>query len=109
MATAPALLEERRRTGISEVANVSVLRPVFGFTRRFEFAAVCGAEAQRNRERVIQSVDSAVQAGEGRHLAPGLHQLPVRPITQNGRHASAAVATETSLASGKPTVRYCGK
>lgn len=62
-----------------------------------------GAEAQQNRERVIQTVDSAVQ-GEGRHLAPGLHQLPVRPVTQNGRHTSAVVATETSLASGKSAV-----
>lgn len=62
-----------------------------------------GAEAQQNRERVIQTVDSAAQGGDGRIVAPGLHQLPVRPIAQNGRHASAAVATENSLASGKNT------
>lgn len=62
-----------------------------------------GAEAQQNRERVIQTVDSAVQGGDGRSLVPGLHQLPVRPIAQNGRHTSAAVATENSLASGKST------
>lgn len=68
-----------------------------------------GAEAQQNRERVIQTVDSAGQAGDGRHLAPGLHQLPVRPITQNGRHISAVVATETSLATGKSTVGPCQK
>lgn len=55
-------------------------------------------EAQLNRERVIQMVDSAVQGGEGRNLAPGLHQLPVRPVTQNGKHTTAAVATATSLA-----------
>jgi len=46
-----------------------------------------------------------VQAGEAGGLAPegrvqvlGLHQLPVRPVTQNGQHASAVVATATSLA-----------
>lgn len=55
-------------------------------------------EAQLNRERVIQTVDSAVQGGDGRNLALGLHQLPVRPVTQNGKHTTAAVATATSLA-----------
>ncbi|XP_029288132.1 forkhead box protein K1 [Cottoperca gobio] len=54
-------------------------------------------EAQLNRERVIQTVDSAVQGGDGRNLALGLHQLPVRPVTQNGKHTTAAVATATSL------------
>uniref|UniRef100_A0A1A8LUS7 Forkhead box K1 n=1 Tax=Nothobranchius pienaari TaxID=704102 RepID=A0A1A8LUS7_9TELE len=54
-------------------------------------------EAQLNRELVIQTVDSAVQGGEGRHLTPGLHQLPVRPITQNGKFATAAVSTATSF------------
>nr|XP_020478460.1 forkhead box protein K1 isoform X2 [Monopterus albus] len=54
--------------------------------------------AQQNRERVIQTVDSAVQGGEGRSVALGLHQLPVRPITQNGKHIAAAVAAATSLA-----------
>ncbi|XP_028257495.1 forkhead box protein K1 [Parambassis ranga] len=54
-------------------------------------------EAQLNRERVIQTVDSVVQGGEGRNLTPGLHQLPVRPVTQNGKH-TAAVATATTLA-----------
>lgn len=60
-------------------------------------------EAQMNRERVIQTVDSAVQGGDGRNLTPGLHQLPVRPVTQNGKHTTAAVSTATSLAnaSGK--------
>lgn len=56
------------------------------------------SEAQLNRERVIQTVDSAVQSGDGRNQAPGLHQLPVRPVTQNGKHTTAAVATATSLA-----------
>ncbi|CAJ1053985.1 forkhead box protein K1 [Xyrichtys novacula] len=55
-------------------------------------------DAQLNRERVIQTVDSAVQGGEGRNFAPGLHQLPVRPVTQNGKHTTTVVATATSLA-----------
>lgn len=61
------------------------------------------SEAQLNRERVIQTVDSVVQGGDGRNLVPGLHQLPVRPVTQNGKHTTAAVATATSIAnaSGK--------
>uniref|UniRef100_A0A3P8U1T4 Forkhead box K1 n=1 Tax=Amphiprion percula TaxID=161767 RepID=A0A3P8U1T4_AMPPE len=54
--------------------------------------------------RVIQTVDSVVQGGEGRNLTPGLHQLPVRPVTQNGKHTTAAVAMATSItnASGNP-------
>ncbi|XP_013866850.1 forkhead box protein K1 isoform X2 [Austrofundulus limnaeus] len=56
-------------------------------------------EAQLSRELVIQTVDSAVQGGEGRHLTPGLHQLPVRPVTQNGKHAAAAVSMATSFTS----------
>uniref|UniRef100_A0A3Q0SHX8 Forkhead box K1 n=1 Tax=Amphilophus citrinellus TaxID=61819 RepID=A0A3Q0SHX8_AMPCI len=56
-------------------------------------------EAQLTRERVIQTLESAVQGGEGRNLTPGLHQLPVRPITQNGKHTTAAVVTATSLSS----------
>ncbi|XP_038568882.1 forkhead box protein K1 [Micropterus salmoides] len=55
-------------------------------------------EAQLNRERVIHTVDSAVQGGDGRNFTPGLHQLPVRPVTQNGKHTTGAVATATSLA-----------
>uniref|UniRef100_A0A3B3H6Z0 Forkhead box K1 n=1 Tax=Oryzias latipes TaxID=8090 RepID=A0A3B3H6Z0_ORYLA len=55
-------------------------------------------DAQLSRERVIHTVDSAVQGGEGRHLTPGLHQLPVRPVTQNGKHTMAAVSMATSLA-----------
>nr|XP_020495369.1 forkhead box protein K1 [Labrus bergylta] len=56
-------------------------------------------EAQLNREQVIQTVDSAVQqGGDGRNFVPGLHQLPVRPVTQNGKHTTAVVATANSLA-----------
>lgn len=65
------------------------------------------SEAQLSRERVIQTVDSVVQGGDGRNLIPGFHQLPVRPVTQNGKHTSAAaVATEASFvnASGKIVV-----
>ncbi|TNN61005.1 Forkhead box protein K1 [Liparis tanakae] len=58
-------------------------------------------DAQLNRERVIQTVDSAVQGGDGRHLALGLHQLPVRPVTQNGKHTAVATATSLANASGK--------
>lgn len=60
-------------------------------------------EAQLKRERVIQAVDTAVQGGDGRNLTPGLHQLPVRAVTQNGKHTTAAVSTATSHAnaSGK--------
>lgn len=52
---------------------------------------------------MIQTVDSAVQGGDGRNMALGIHQLPVRPVTQNGKHITAAVAAATSLAnsSGK--------
>ncbi|XP_061575667.1 forkhead box protein K1 [Cololabis saira] len=57
-------------------------------------------DAQLSRERVIQTVDSAVQGVEGRHLTPGLHQLPVRAITQNGKHTTAAISISTSLSSG---------
>ncbi|KAK5926338.1 hypothetical protein CgunFtcFv8_021921 [Champsocephalus gunnari] len=60
--------------------------------------ALCPSDAQLTRERVIQTVDSAVQGGDGRNLALGLHQLPVRPVTQNGKHTAAAVATVTSFA-----------
>ncbi|KAM3865002.1 forkhead box protein K1 [Diretmus argenteus] len=54
-------------------------------------------DVQTNRERVIQTVDGAGQGGEGRSLILGLHQLPVRPVTQNGKHTTAAIATATSL------------
>lgn len=51
------------------------------------------ADGQQNRERVIQMADSGVaQGSEGRSFARGLHQLPVRPVTQNGKHTSCAEA-----------------
>lgn len=53
-------------------------------------------EAQLSRERVIQSVDSAVQGPEGRSLGPGLHHLPVRPLTHNGKHSSTVVASSAA-------------
>lgn len=55
---------------------------------------------------MIQSVDSAVQGGDGWSLAPAIHQLPVRPITQNGKHATAVVATATSLANSPGESRF---
>lgn len=66
------------------------------------------SEAQLTRERVIQTVESAVQAGEARNLTPGLHQLPVRPITQNGKHTTAAVVTATSLANASGKTLFFG-
>lgn len=82
-------------------SHVVLLRPQMlhhGFN-----CASFSSDAQLSRERVIQTVDSAVQGGEGRHFTPGLHQLPVRPVTQNGKHTMAAVSMATSLAnaSGK--------
>ena len=47
------------------------------------------AEVHQNRERVIQMVEGGVQGGG---MALGLHQLPVRTVTQNGKH-TATVAT----------------
>lgn len=64
---------------------------LFTFFKRV-CVCVC-SDAQQNRERVIQMVDSSTaQGGEGRSLALGLHQLPVRPVTQNGKHTSSAEA-----------------
>ncbi|XP_034043561.1 forkhead box protein K1 isoform X2 [Thalassophryne amazonica] len=57
-------------------------------------------EAQQNRERVIQTLESAVQGAEGRNLAQGLRHLPVRPITQNGNHTAVAMAASFANASG---------
>ncbi|MEQ2230313.1 hypothetical protein ILYODFUR_027969 [Ilyodon furcidens] len=62
------------------------------------FELYISSEAQQNRELVIQTLDSVVQGGEGRHVTPGLHQLPVRAVTQNGKHTTAAVSTVTSFA-----------
>lgn len=35
---------------------------------------------------------STAQGSDGRSLALGLHQLPIRPVTQNGKHTSSAEA-----------------
>ncbi|XP_023819515.1 forkhead box protein K1 isoform X2 [Oryzias latipes] len=72
--------------------------PVGGGLEGSSDIRVVSSDAQLSRERVIHTVDSAVQGGEGRHLTPGLHQLPVRPVTQNGKHTMAAVSMATSLA-----------
>ncbi|XP_055014332.1 forkhead box protein K1 [Boleophthalmus pectinirostris] len=53
-------------------------------------------EAQLSRERVIQTVDRAEQGPDGRSVGPGLHHLPVRPVTQNGRHSSTVVASSAA-------------
>ncbi|XP_062304704.1 forkhead box protein K1 [Osmerus eperlanus] len=50
-------------------------------------------ESQQGRERVIQSLEGVGLSGEGRGLSLGIHQLPVRPVTQNGKHAAVAVTT----------------
>ncbi|XP_061534651.1 forkhead box protein K1 [Phycodurus eques] len=60
-------------------------------------------EAQLKRELVIQTVDGGAQGADSRNLdtrnmALGLHQLPVHPVTHNGKHTNAAFATATSLA-----------
>ncbi|XP_077426329.1 forkhead box protein K1 [Vanacampus margaritifer] len=80
-------------------------------------AGLCGGdlrEAQLKRDLVIQTLDSAGHHNvdprnvdprnvdprnvDPRNVALGLHQLPVLPVMQNGKHGSAAVATATSLA-----------
>ncbi|XP_061686691.1 forkhead box protein K1 [Syngnathoides biaculeatus] len=55
-------------------------------------------EAPLKRELVIQTVDGAAQGVDSRNLALGLHQLPVLPVTHNGKHAHATIATATNLA-----------
>lgn len=62
---------------------------------------------QQNRERVIQSLEGAQQGGqgsEGRGLSLGLHQLPVRPVTQNGKHTAVATATSVANPYGTATL-----
>ncbi|KAK0145050.1 Forkhead box protein K1 [Merluccius polli] len=54
-----------------------------------------GSNGQLSWER---PVEMGGKGPEGRALSLGLHQLPVRPVTQNGQHTSAVVATATSLA-----------
>ncbi|KAM6972336.1 forkhead box protein K1 [Aplochiton taeniatus] len=50
-------------------------------------------DAQQSRERVIQMVEGVGHGAEGRASVLGLHQLPVRAVTQNGKHATVATAT----------------
>ncbi|XP_068444987.1 forkhead box protein K1 isoform X2 [Clinocottus analis] len=97
------MLQGPTQSSITMVRVVTSAPPTSNPPNGYSAPSVGGTEgntelrAQLNRERVIQTVDSAVQGGDGRNLALGLHQLPVRPVTQNGKHATA-VATATSLA-----------
>lgn len=69
-------------------------------------------EAQLSRERVIQSVDGAAQGPEprsslgpeGRSLGPGLHHLPVRPLTHNGKHSSTVLAASSAASLNNASV-----
>ncbi|XP_052364342.1 forkhead box protein K1-like [Oncorhynchus keta] len=89
----------------SHPPNGYILTPGGGQSRGNTGAGQQGAEGtgeqrdsqQQNRERVIQSLEGAQQGAEGRGLSLGLHQLPVRPVTQNGKH-TAAVAAATGVA-----------
>ncbi|XP_058496282.1 forkhead box protein K1 [Solea solea] len=99
------LLQNPSQPALTMMRVVTSVPPLSNPPNGYSTLSVGGAEsnsepreAQLNREGVIQTVDSAVQGADGRNLAPGLHQLPVRPITQNGKHTTAAVATATSLA-----------
>ena len=58
-----------------------------------DFLMLMCSESQQGRERVIQSLEGVGLSGEGRGLSLGIHQLPVRPVTQNGKHAAVAVTT----------------
>ncbi|XP_054461306.1 forkhead box protein K1 [Anoplopoma fimbria] len=99
------MLQNTGQSTITMVRVVTSAPPTSNPPNGYSAPSVGGAEghtelreAQLTRERVIQTVDSAVQGGDGRNLALGLHQLPVRPVTQNGKHTTATVATVTSLA-----------
>ncbi|XP_034388325.1 forkhead box protein K1 isoform X2 [Cyclopterus lumpus] len=98
------MLQGPAQSSITMVRVVTSAPPTSNPPNGYSAPSIGGTEgntelrAQLNRERVIQTVDSAVQGGDGRHLALGLHQLPVRPVTQNGKHTGAAVATATGLA-----------
>ena len=48
----------------------------------------------------MQVVEAGAPGPEGRALTLGLHQLPVRPVTQNGQHTSTVVATSLANAYG---------
>ncbi|XP_024914026.1 forkhead box protein K1 isoform X2 [Cynoglossus semilaevis] len=99
------LLQSSSQPAVTMMRLVTSVSPLSNPPNGYSAPTVGGAEgnsepreAQLIREGVIQSVDSAVQGGDGWSLAPAIHQLPVRPITQNGKHATAVVATATSLA-----------
>uniref|UniRef100_A0A8D2ZCS8 Forkhead box protein K1 n=1 Tax=Scophthalmus maximus TaxID=52904 RepID=A0A8D2ZCS8_SCOMX len=99
------LLQTAPQSSVTMMRVVTSAPPLSNPPNGYSAPSVGGEEGnselrdpQLNRERVIQTVESAVQGGDGRNLAPGLHQLPVRPITQNGKHTTAVVATATSLA-----------
>uniref|UniRef100_A0A3B5LA54 Forkhead box K1 n=1 Tax=Xiphophorus couchianus TaxID=32473 RepID=A0A3B5LA54_9TELE len=105
------MLQSAPQPSVTMVRVVTSAPPISAPPNGYSTLTVGGLEsnsdirdAQQNRELVIQTLDSVVQAGEGRHVTPGLHQLPVRPVTQNGKHITAAVSTVTSFAnsSGNP-------
>ena len=58
------------------------------------------SDGQLSWERPMQVVEAGGQGPEGRALTLGLHQLPVRPVTQNGQHTSTVVATSLANAYG---------
>ena len=58
------------------------------------------ADGQLSWERPMQVVEAGDPGPEGRALTLGLHQLPVRPVTQNGQHTSTVVATSLANAYG---------
>ncbi|XP_040003274.1 forkhead box protein K1 isoform X2 [Xiphias gladius] len=97
------VLQNASQPSVTMMRVVTTAPPLSNPPNGYSAPSVGGAEgnselrAQLNRERVIQTLDSAVQGGDGRNLAPGLHQLPVRAVTQNGKHTTTVVATAASL------------
>ncbi|KAM6942185.1 forkhead box protein K1 isoform 1-T2 [Lycodopsis pacificus] len=101
------ILQNPTQSSITMVRVVTSAPPSSNPPNGYSAPSVGGAEgntelreAQLTRERVIQTVDSVVQGGDGRNLVLGLHQLPVRPVTQNGKHTAVATATSLGNASG---------
>ncbi|KAK9540655.1 hypothetical protein VZT92_003095 [Zoarces viviparus] len=101
------ILQNPTQSSITMVRVVTSAPPSSNHPNGYSAPSVGGAEgntelreAQLTRERVIQTVDSVVQGGDGRNLVLGLHQLPVRPVTQNGKHTAVATATSLGNASG---------
>ncbi|XP_060943603.1 forkhead box protein K1 [Limanda limanda] len=101
------LLQSVPQSAVTMMRLVTSAHPLSNPPNGYSAPSGGGAEAelrdaQMNRERVIQTVDSAVQGGDGhgRILTPGLHQLPVRAVTQNGKHTTVATATSLANASG---------